>query len=813
MTTKNKTLKIKIAPTFKGQKITDKNVKAYLIDKYQVNKTDNYNTYTFMDGGKFHIDNNKDIKKLYRFLATFDTLPPITERLSKKNLKFKFFIDVDEKGKNNDEVEYYTENEIKEYINDINELFIELGIRPKYILMKNDKKNKYHIIYDFIVNHHIAFRIADYIESKTTLKIDQSVYRSGLRILKARKNKENDSKYYIMESSYTIKKKNELVECSIFNLYNKKEIDIETIPITEKENVVEEKEYPENVEITEEEGEIMSALKKEYTELKGVSLEKNSYGGFDMDYDHNHLCPVSLKKHDKIKCFIKQFKDGGVRLYCYSSRCRGKNIVLKNGNNTINDEFFTDAKLGGLFVEHFGENFIYQNKVLYYWNDDIWEGGEVAENRLNIILSNEFYILVQEIISDNVAIEDKAKWTKISLRLLSRKLKPYIIKEIYTLITNNNIVFDNNEKMDYCLNFKNGLLDLKKIKGNNYARAFRKRIKDDYVSQILDYDFTPEIDEARKNKIDNIFSQQLPEEKEKEFIYRWFSYCLTGDTTEQKYLCSIGYSASNGKSTQSKIFSGCLPIYSLKFDNRTFSENYAKSHKQFIHLGNRPVRFTYIEEIEQSRMNNNLLKDYVDGDEINTEILYGTSKGIKIKSKLNVCSNKDINIYNADEGDLRRGIQLNFKIKFIQKNKYDKLGEKERRNYAVGNKHLINELTSDPLNKNAFIHILLERIEDVIKNGLKEDLFIKNNFKETMEEYDGFKTFINDNYKITEDDEDIVPIEDLLENYRETNNKMSRNVLIKEIKRIGLTFDSRKSKNKKRGCVRGLVELGDCDFD
>ena len=37
------------------------------------------------------------------------------------------------------------------------------------------------------------------------------------------------------------------------------------------------------------------------------------------------------------------------------------------------------------------------------------------------------------------------------------------------------------------------------------------------------------------------------------FMLSWFSYCITGETKEQKSLFTIGLKASNGKSTASKI--------------------------------------------------------------------------------------------------------------------------------------------------------------------------------------------------------------------------------------------------------------------
>ena len=160
--------------------------------------------------------------------------------------------------------------------------------------------------------------------------------------------------------------------------------------------------------------------------------------------------------------------------------------------------------------------------------------------------------------------------------------------------------------MKNCLNFKNGLLELNKIKITNnkldFTDAFRKRTEDDYVTQFLNYDFQFQVDSKIMNEIDTIYSKINPDKTEKEFIYSWFSYCLTGITNQQVFLTSIGYSAQNGKSTQSKIHSKVLPLYSHKLDKRTFNINYSKQHKQIIHFDLTPIRYVYIEELDQKQL-------------------------------------------------------------------------------------------------------------------------------------------------------------------------------------------------------------------
>jgi len=750
-----------------------------------------------MTGGKIFIENDDTID-LYKTFHKYDKLPALVERLTKGS-KFKFFLDIDEKEDRDGLKIFYTGDEIKKFINKIQEILSGCGIPNKYILMKNNRKNKYHIIFDFIVEIYQAKKLTALIKDRTNLNIDNSVYKSGLRILHAIKNNGDDSNYEVIVNTITTDPHYIFIDTSILNLYDQYSITNE-IPSVEGDNINSESESSvyNDVDFNDDELKIIELLKEKCDEIHGVKLTINNYNGYNVDYDHSYNCPVSGTLHNKMECFIKKYNNGAIKLYCYSENCKGESLTLIKGDDPImNDEFFTDTSLASLFIENYGDNFIYQNKMVYHWNGDVWRCGDQADNILQNKLSKEFYKLVVDIILDTCEGVIATTWLKTSLSLRSRKRKPYIIKEICGLLTNTDIIFDNNKSMDYCVNFKNGLIDLKKIKNcsnGDFSKSFRKRERDDYVKSVLDYDFISSGLENNKNYIDEIISSQLPNGKDREFIYRWFSYCMTGDTTEQKYLCSIGYKASNGKSTQSKIFDTCLPIYTKKFDNRTFSSNYSKSHKQFIHLQSRPIRYTYIEEIDQSNMDANLLKDYVDGYKLNVERLYGTSEDVHLKSKLNICSNKDLTLQNADEGTLRRGIQLNFNVKFTSADAYEEMKNKD--GYAIGNKNLLNELfecEDSDKNKNAFIHLLLDRVSDVIDNGLNENKYINNVFKETMEDYDTFKTFIDDTYDKTDDNNDRVSIVDFLDGYNDTlSKKITRNELVKEIKRVGLIYDRKK---------------------
>jgi phage/plasmid-associated DNA primase len=146
---------------------------------------------------------------------------------------------------------------------------------------------------------------------------------------------------------------------------------------------------------------------------------------------------------------------------------------------------------------------------------------------------------------------------------------------------------------------------------------------------------------------------------------------MTGETKQQKFLCTIGHSAQNGKSTLAKMFDNTFSIYSMKLDKQTFTKDYSKRQKQFA-LIRKPVRFVYIEEMDRNKLDGDVLKDFVDGDKINNEIMYGTSETIILQCKLNLISNNNIN-FDTDSGIKRRGYSQKFTNKFIPKDDYEKL--------------------------------------------------------------------------------------------------------------------------------------------
>ena len=192
------------------------------------------------------------------------------------------------------------------------------------------------------------------------------------------------------------------------------------------------------------------------------------------------------------------------------------------------------------------------------------------------------------------------------------------------------------------VSFRNGIVDLRTGK-------FRKRTKDDMLSKALSYDYD-EVRNAEKMSwvLHNWIHISNDEEGVLENIMRWLGYCLTGETSAQIMMFFVGHSASNGKTTIIEMIDACLPIYALKLSSGTFDKGNLKRHKQFHML--KGVRLAYIEELGEKPLEIGIVKDFVGGAKVNSEVMFGYSEDIIIQAKL-ICIGNQAPTFTTEWND------------------------------------------------------------------------------------------------------------------------------------------------------------------
>jgi hypothetical protein len=475
-----------------------------------------------------------------------------------------------------------------------------------------------------------------------------------------------------------------------------------------------------------------------------------------------------------------------------------------------------EHNLSKVFLKLKGEDIIFQDLKVYLYDGDLWNVDDRKYNKLKYCIRTHlikffnnkltFYLkeneelksrilnLVENNTEDNLnkqaKNDDHIKNINKCLKFVKQNSKisnicDMVNQELTTF--NSDIIFDLLEEQKFNLHFKNGVYEIDN-------KRFRNRVKGDYVTKCLQWEYSENVDEECLNEVKLFFKKIQPDQIQRKFLLQWLAYCITGDISRTKFKMNIGYKACNGKSTEFDIHDKIFDIYSFKLNTKTFQEGNAKTHKQLIHLLEKPIRFCYVEELPEEKLDSTLIKDFVDGKKLNVEIMFGTSQAAKIQAKLNTCSNKDFSI-KTDEGILRRGLVQKYDSEFKSNISEDDF---ENNHFIRDNNY--TDLYNDEKMKNAYLKLLLDNYElnfDIPEKNEKEFLTIS-------EEYDEFKPVLYKDYLFTKDKNDCVSKKDIIDLFE---NKYSWKYILGEMKTIGIEYNRLKMIDGERGFFIGLKKI------
>jgi hypothetical protein len=512
------------------------------------------------------------------------------------------------------------------------------------------------------------------------------------------------------------------------------------------------------------------------------------------NYNENE-CFIQYNKYTK-KSIDKKVKIGTLRYLYYEYFPDKKPKIYEN----IEIDY-SEKGMSELFLKLKNNLIVYQEENLYIYYNNEWRHDKKGDLCKYVISNTLIFYILSEIKklnilynSDDFTEEEKLELdnnikliTKFVGKLKTIKFIGEILKQIQSILSGRltNIIFDLGEEQKYNIHFKNGVYDLK----NKY---FRQRKYDDYITQYLDYDYMEkhEIEEEIHNFVIIFYKKIQPIESERDFMLGYLAYCLTGNMGKQIFKVNIGYTASNGKSTEMAIHDRVFPIYTKKLKKETFNKGNTKFHKFVKDCLNNPIRLVYLEELDERLLDVDVLKDWVDGRKITIEILFGTDETKTIQAKLMTCSNKDINI-KGDQGLYRRG-----RLQFYN-SKFEDINEDDYINHIYKKIENLDNFFDDVRYKNAYFHLLLNYVDN-----LKIPKSAINNFKIIVDETDDLFYLINDNFEITKNKDDKLNkkiIEDVL-----FNNKWN-DILIK-LKSMGVIYDREHKFNGERGVLYGIVK-------
>jgi len=469
----------------------------------------------------------------------------------------------------------------------------------------------------------------------------------------------------------------------------------------------------------------------------------------------------------------------------------------------------THFSLAEVFVNEYTDKYIFNKNEIFVYHNDIWDNS-LSE----ALIQDDLVKMIGKLCKIATRTQDKEDLSDIFKKFSSittRNNRDKIVKDIKDklLIKNNhNILINYTLDQKRNIHFRNGVLEMEKYnpETNNIMECFRPRKKTDYVSGYNDYDFNIDVCKEKIDKVKKIYRQIQPNKQNFNYYLTFLAYCLTGDTKYQKCEIGVGYSASNGKSTHTEIHQISMPFYTMKLDKKTFNEGNSKNHKQFIELFNKPVRLSYMEELKTDKLDAELFKEYVDGKNLNVEVLYGSCKIHPIQAKLKTSSNFDLDIQN-DKGVIRRGLKLNYQSRFVD----DEELVNEDKHIYLADEDLIEKFEIDDDLKSAYIIMLLPYVSNYIKNGLVIPKKIKNAFKEMVEEYDDIGLLINNSDTFEKvspselDCKDRLSKNELLNIFKNNGIKVNWKQLLGQMKGYGYIWNrNQRNQDKGKGCFENL---------
>ncbi len=466
-----------------------------------------------------------------------------------------------------------------------------------------------------------------------------------------------------------------------------------------------------------------------------------------------------------------------------------------------------DESIAHLFLYAFGENITKdKNDQIYVYDKKkgIWQRQDKKSPHLirfyisketQKIIDNKIDILEDKMGDIDVMCSQYEKLEKahtilmdIKKRIRSTPGVNSIFGKVMDLLSNNEntpIEFDIGKNNYFNIHFKNGVFELQ-------SKTFRERRKEDYVTQALDYNYTKERNQENINIIEMFFKKIQPDEELRKFTITWLANCLDGDITKELFKMNIG-SGSNGKTQEFTIFSKCFPLYSHKLTSDCFSLKPKNRDKELTEFAEKPVRFIFSEELPHKELDVDFLKELVSG-QISVKPLWHEAIVINLQGTLNTSSQHDPS-GKADGGINRRGRLQNYPSKFL-----DGVEDNWQKRIFKKENGFDRRFDNDDM-KIAFFHCLLDYYTPLVVPQI-----IIDNFKHALEDSDNFKSTFDMFYEITGVETDRIGRIQVLNDFASQGVK-SWSYILKEVKRLGVSWDRYKQVNGIRGVFVGIKKI------
>lgn len=352
-----------------------------------------------------------------------------------------------------------------------------------------------------------------------------------------------------------------------------------------------------------------------------------------------------------------------------------------------------------------------------------------------------------------------------------------VIKYLKSYLLDNEFV----NKLDCLTNrlaFKDGILDLKTLEFRNGI------LYTDYITKTILYDYKKP-DEKKMEKLKEYLKPIMNNNEEHlEYLLSILGFCFLGTPHLEKsvYFCvdkTLKSMGDNGKTFFFDILTHVMPCYVYKAKGTMLEEGNTKVHKQLAML--KGMLLVWCDEFSRTKtLYADLLKVIGDGNNVENEVMFGTSEIINVMFKLFILTNHIPKI-NADENAVyNRYKQLSFNSHF------DRTGK--RLNPNPEKLQFIADINLGDTIKNEYIYEVIGLIAQYANKyitGTKipsiPQQFL-NDIQETKDKNDEFGKWFNENCE--ENETERISLEKIIE-----LTEFGKTKIINDMLRMGYKYD------------------------
>lgn len=505
---------------------------------------------------------------------------------------------------------------------------------------------------------------------------------------------------------------------------------------------------------------------------------------------------------DKYNTGLQFFVDNNISLF--------KTAINNNNHLAV-------ANIGKVLLKDFTyyDNWV---KKWYYCNiNNIWkEANEplMLKGILQTVLSKAFLLYSSSLsksvydgtISDE-GLKEKALLDAKKAIVIATNLgnKTYInaildYKELYLKEHFGEKVIDNKP---YLYAFRNKVFDFK----TNQLRYIKP---DDYVMTNTEYDYPEYVDKEDTDFLVNYFNTLFPDEELRNYVLDSSASTINGNKSEQYFNIHTG-SGSNSKTTFNNLFDTVLGGYACRVSAETFTKAKKGSNdtgELYKAKGKRAVFTNEPESDTDNKLQVALLKRVADesNQKLIARCLYANPIEFPITFQLNIFCNNKPELSSVDGGIARRLRIINYKVKFVDKEKYDPKDKYQ----AIKDPELMNKMTTDGV-RNAFIVFLLERWTNRVSKmkTIPVPKAVQDASQEFVEDCNPVLGFIQEYYIITQLENDKISSSTLYDDFKNYDRTITSKRFKDDMENIsGITY----KRDASGRYFRGLTKKPEAEF-